>query len=465
MFEKTVYMKRRKRLQLAIGPKGSGVILMLGNEESPVNYLDNSYPFRQDSSFLFFFGPDRPGLAGLIDIDEDTTFLFGNNQSINDIVWTGPQPTIRDLARQTGIRRTGDSKQLHEMVKNIVRNGRKLHFLPPYRAETAINLEKLTGISANCVKDYASVPLIKAVAVQRSVKSKAEIGEIETALGISHEMYTAVLKTAKPGLFEREIAGRIEGIARARGSRPSFQTICTVHGETFHNLNYGNTLKRGNLLLIDSGVESPERYSSDITRTFPVSGKFLPEHKEIYQIVRTAQSVAIQSIKPGRKYRDVHLKTAKCIASGLKEIGLMKGDINNAVKKGAHALFFPHGIGHMLGLDVHDMEDLGEEWVGYDDKVKRSDQFGLSSLRFAKALKLNYVFTVEPGIYFIPGLIELWKSEKKFVEHINYNAVEKFKTLGGIRIEDNVAVTRNGCRVLGKPIPKEIDDIESMMEG
>ncbi len=460
MFENTVYTKRRKRLRQAVK---SGVILILGNEESPVNYLDNSYPFRQDSSFLYFFGLNRPGLAGVIDVDENREFLFGNDPATSSLVWTGSQPSVRELAKRVGITRTGSFTQLVETVKGIIRNRKNLHFLPPYRAETAVKMECLAGIAPSSINDYASVPLIRAVVDQRAVKTQEEIRELETALAISHEMYAAVLQMAKPGVFERDIVGRIEGIARARGSRPSFQTICTIHGETLHNLFYGNKLKPKNLLLVDSGVESPAFYASDITRTYPVSGKYTPEQKEIYQIVLNTQETVIQSIKPGRKYRDIHLKAAKTIAVGLKDLGLMRGDIDEAVRQGAHALFFTHGIGHMLGLDVHDMENFGEDWVGYDEKVKRSDQFGLSSLRFARELKPDFVLTVEPGIYFIPRLIEIWQSEKRSREFINYNIIEKFKRIKGIRIEDDVLVTKTGCRVLGKPIPKEIHDIESIM--
>ena len=462
MFEKTIYTQRRKRLAQSIK---SGMILLLGNDESPMNYAENTYPFRQDSSFFYFFGLNRPGLAGLIDVDDGKEYLFGNEPTIHSLVWTGPQQSVRALAKTGGVQRTGDISQLNEMVKMIIRAGRRLHFLPPYRAETAHRLEHLTGISAHFINNHASVPLIKAVVAQRTVKTEDEIQEIERALGISHEMYMAVLKMVKPGIFERNVQGHIEGIALAHGYRPSFQTICTTHGETLHNLNYENKLNRQQMILIDSGVESPAHYSSDITRTFPVSGKFTPGQAEIYQIVLKAQKTIIASAKPGVTYRAIHLKTAKVIASGLKDLGFMKGDIQSAVKSGAHALFFPHGIGHLLGLDVHDMEDLGEDWIGYDEKIKRSDQFGLASLRFAKALKPNIVITVEPGIYFIPQLIEMWHSEKKFQAYINYDALNKYKTSGGIRIEDDVVITEKGCRVLGEPIPKEIDDIEAIMGG
>jgi Xaa-Pro aminopeptidase len=354
---------------------------------------------------------------------------------------------------------------LIDQVNTVIRSGRKIHFLPPYRGETAIRLSQLTGISAHALKFHASLPLINAVVAQRIIKSDAEIREIERALDISYDMYMAVLKTAKPGLYENDIKALIEGIALSHGSNPSFQTICTTHGETLHNLNYHRKLAGEHMILIDSGAESPEGYASDITRTYPVSGKFTSQQAEIYQIVLKAQKTAIASAKEAVPYRSIHLKAAKVIAWGLKDLGLMKGDIPSAVKAGAYALFFPCGVGHLLGLDVHDMEDFGEQWIGYDDKYKRSSQFGLASLRFARPLKPGIAITVEPGIYFIPQLIEMWQSEKKFSEYINYNAVKKYKKFGGIRIEDNIAVTENGCRVLGKPIPKEVEEIETIMGG
>ena len=462
MFSKTVYIKRRKRLTKSIK---SGVILLLGNNESPMNYEDNTYPFRQDSTFLYYFGLNRPGLAGLIDTDAGKEYLFGDDPTMHDLVWTGPKRSLRALANRCGVQGVETLSQLNDTVKTNLRSGRKVHFLPPYRGGTAIRLSQLTGISAHFIKNHISIPLIKTVIEQRIIKIEAEIREIERALNISYDMYMAVLEMTKPGLLEQNIRGEIEGIALSCGSRPSFQTICTIHGETLHNLNYDNKLKRRDMILIDSGAESPEQYSSDITRTYPVSGKFLSQQAEIYQIVLNARKTVIRSAKPGVTYRSIQLKTAKVIASGLKDLGIMKGDIPSAVKAGAHALFFPHGIGHLLGLDVHDMEDLGEEWSGYDEKIKRSSQFGLASLRFARPLRPGITITVEPGIYFIPQLIEMWRAEKKFTEYINYNAVEKYKTFGGIRIEDNIAITDKGCRVLGKPIPKEIDHIETIMGG
>jgi Xaa-Pro aminopeptidase len=461
MFEASVYVERRKLLRKTVK---SGIILLLGNVESPMNYPANPYHFRQDSSFLYFFGLDKPGFNGLLDVEEDKEYIYGEDFGIDDIIWMGPQPTVRELAKGAGVSHTGTAADLAKKIDESIAKGRKIHFLPPYRPENMILLEKLLGISSGKLKEYASVDLIKAIVAQRSLKSEAEVKEIEKALDASYEMYAIVMQMAKPGTYEREIAGRIAGIAGSYGNHVAFPIILSINGETLHNHYHGNRLEKNKLLVTDSGAESLEHYASDITRTFPVGGTFTPGQKEIYQIVLDCQKAAIDAIKPGIPYKEIHLRTAAVIARGLNELGLMKGDVDAAVKEGAHALFFPHGLGHMMGLDVHDMEDLGENYVGYDETVQRSDQFGLAYLRLARALKPGYVLTVEPGIYFIPALIDKWKEEKKFTDFIDYAKVEKYKGFGGIRIEDDVLVTDKGHRVLGKSIPKTIDEIETFMK-
>jgi len=460
MFETFVYVKRRNLLKDQVK---SGIILLPGNGESPMNYLANPYHFRQDSSFLYFFGLDNPGFTGIIDVDEDKDYIFGEDFTLDDIIWMGPQPTVKELAQLVGVNHTGSPALLKEKIDAAISQNRKVHFLPPYRAETLLQLEKLLGIASSSIKQYASINLIKAVVAQRSVKSDAEINEIEKALEISAEMYTTVMQMASPGTYERELSGAIAGIVNSYGNQIAFPTILSIHGETLHNHYHGNRVEKNHLLVTDSGAESPGHYASDITRTFPVGGKFTPKQKVIYQLVLDSQLAAIEAMKPGKPYKEIHLQVAKIFASGLKEVGLMKGDTDTAVKEGAHALFFPHGLGHMMGLDVHDMENLGEDYVGYDETVKRSDQFGLAYLRMAKALQPGHVITVEPGIYFIPALIDKWKAENKFTDFINYAKVEEYKSFGGIRIEDDVLVTANGHRVLGKPIPKAVDEIESIM--
>lgn len=459
MFEPKIYINRRRELKKQIG---SGLILFLGNNEAPMNYTDNGYRFRQDSTFLYYFGLDFPDLAAIIDVDENKETIFGNDFTIDDIVWMGPQPTIKARAAKSGIKLTATLDDLYTVCSTAVKQGRKVHFIPQYRQDNILTIHKLLGVAPKRVNDYASTKLIKAIAEQRYIKSKEEIAEIEKAIGVSYEMQTSAMRFAKPGMYEREIAGFMEGLALSLGNGLAFPTIFSRHGETLHNHYHGNKLQEGDLVVNDSGAETAMHYAGDITRTFPVSGKFTPQQKAIYEIVLISQLTAISEIKPGRNYKDVHLKTATVIAEGLKALAFMKGNVKAAVEAGAHALFFPHGLGHLMGLDVHDMENFGENNIGYDEKNKRSTQFGLKYLRFSRPLVPGIVLTVEPGIYFIPQLIDKWQSEKKFTEFINYKRVNQFRSFGGIRIEDDIVVTKNGCRVLGKPIPKAVEDVEAV---
>jgi Xaa-Pro aminopeptidase len=461
MFDKKIYQQRRDKLCRKVK---SGLLLFIGNGESPMNYPANAYHYRQDSTFLYFFGLSFPGLAALIDIDEERQTVFGNDLDLDDIIWMGPQPTLKSRCAKVGISATQPLAKLEESLKNAIKLGRKIHYLPPYRPENAMQLEKLLGIQHGAAKNYASPTLVKAVVALRSIKGREEIAEIEGAMVTTAAMYREAMAMTRPGIFERDIAGRIEGIALAGGGQLSFPAIVTVHGETLHNHYHGNVLQKGDLLLIDSGCEAESGYATDITRTIPVSGKFSQQQKAIYETVLDMQLSAIAMIKPGASYRAIHLKTCEILVRHLQELGLMKGDCAAAVAAGAHALFFPHGLGHMMGLDVHDMEDLGENHVGYDEKTRRSDQFGLAYLRLAKKLEPGFVLTVEPGIYFIPALIDQWQAGKKAAAFINYAAVEKFRKFGGIRIEDNILVTGKSRQVLGQAIPKKIADLERAVD-
>jgi len=458
MLDKQVYIDRRNELKKNFK---NGILLFLGNDESAMNYSGNTYVFRQDSSFLYYFGIDLPNMVGIIDIDENKEIIFGYEFSLEDIVWMGPQPKLTQLAEQIGIAQSESIDNLKKYLKVKTSKQIKIHFLPTYRGDQTLKLSDLLDENPFRLKSKFSKKLIEAVVAQRSVKGEEEVAEIEYAMEIAYEMHTTAMRMAKPGVVERDIAGAIEGIALSLGSGLSFPAIVSKNGQTLHNHLHSNVLKEGDLLVCDAGAESLLHYASDITRTTPVGGKFSYRQREIYEIVLTAQKNAINMIKPGVKHLDVHLTAAKIIAAGLSQIGIMKGDLNAAVKAGAHALFFPHGLGHMMGLDVHDMENLGEAYVGYDDKTKRSDQFGLAYLRLAKELKPSYVFTCEPGIYFIPELIDQWKAKKKFKNFIDYDKVEEYRNFGGIRIEDNILVTQNGYKVLGRPIPKEVDDVEA----
>jgi Xaa-Pro aminopeptidase len=462
MFKKEIYLERRTKLKDTVK---EGIILFLGNTYVPMNYPANTYPWRQDSNFLYFFGLDFPSMAAILDIDNNQEILLGDDASLDDIIWMGPQPLMSDKASQAGVSDTLPMARLQEVISGYLSKGRKIHFLPPYRAENKILLKNLIKIKPSDQKQAASEELIRAVVQLRSVKDPYEIEEIEATMETAWLMHTTAMKMARPGVYEREIAAAIEAIAISHGGRLSFPAIVTKNGQTLHNHYHGNKLQAGNLLLVDAGAQSPMGYATDHTRTCPVGGKFAPLQKDIYEIVLEAEKKAIEAIKPGVTNKSVHMLAATTLAQGLKDIGLMKGDISSAVEQGAHALFMPHGIGHMMGLDVHDMEDLGENYVGYDDQVKRSDIFGTAFLRLGRAYQPGFVLTIEPGCYFIPALINKWKGEKKFTEFINYDDLEKHRDFGGIRIEDDILVTQNGHKVLGRPIPKTVHDIEALMAG
>ena len=459
MFKAGVYTKRRAALR---DKMKTGLALFIGNSEAPMNYPGNTYHFRQDSDFLYYFGLDLPGFTGLMDFDTGKDWIFGNDADMDDIIWMGPQPSVKELADKCGISNTAPLSGLEEKIKDAVSKRRKVHFLPPYRGENKMKLGSLLNENPNEMKTAPSTGLIKAVVSMRSVKESVEIEEIEKALDVAYEMHVTAMKMCRPGTKEQDIFGTIEGIAFAGGGGTAFPIILSVDGQTLHNHSHGNILKKGRMMVTDAGAESNLHYSSDITRTTPVGGKFSHQQKEIYEIVLKANTEAIRNTGPEKSNKDIHLLACRIIASGMKELGLMKGDIDAAVEKGAHALFMPHGIGHMMGLDVHDMEALGENYVGYDDNVKRSEQFGLAFLRFALPYKPGHVFTIEPGCYFIPELISQWKSERKFTEFINYDRLEHYMSIGGVRIEDNILITEKGHKILGKPIPRTVEEIESL---
>ncbi|RPH32381.1 MAG: aminopeptidase P family protein [Bacteroidales bacterium] len=463
MFESKIYSERRLRLRKKIR---SGIVLILGNNESPMNYSANTYHFRQDSNFLYYFGLDLPGLVGVIDIEDGKDCIYGNNVDIEDIIWMGPQPTINDLAAKVGVLCTHPLKDLSSTLQRAIKQGRKIHFTPPYRADNILTLERLLGIHQSLVQKYSSAELVNAIVSMRSIKEACEIAEIEKACDIGYKMHTTAMMMAKVGETERNIAGTIEGIANGLGLFPSFPIILSQNGETLHNHDHSQVLKEGRLLLCDAGAEAISHYSSDFTRTIPVGGKFTQRQKDIYNIVLAANNKAIEISKPNIPYIQVHLEAAKVIATGLKNLGLMKGDVSEAVANGAHALFYPHGLGHMMGIDVHDMEDLGENNVGYDDEISRSDQFGTAYVRLGRRLQEGFVITVEPGIYFIPALLEKWKSEMINSSFINYDKVAEYIGFGGIRLEDDILITSKGCRILGsKRIPITVEEVEKTVLG
>ena len=461
MFETSVYKNRRARLKEKVK---SGLVLILGNGEAPANYTDNTYKFRQDSSFLYFFGLNQPGFAGVIDIDSGDEYLFGNDVDMDDIIWMGPQPSVKDMAARAGVSKTAPFARLADCMKTAISQGRRIHFLPPYRFRNMLLLEELLGIRPALVKNYASLELIKAVVDLRSVKEPCEIEEITKACNIGYEMHTAAMRNCKPGVKEQYIAGLIEGIAASYGSMVSFPVILSQNGETLHNHDHSQILQEGRMMLTDAGAEEVSHYCSDFTRTVPVGGKFLTRQKEVYNIVLAANNKAIEIAKPGVTYQYVHLEVCKVLAQGLKDLGLMKGDVNEAVAAGAHALFMPHGLGHMMGLDVHDMEDLGQIYVGYDDETRPIDQFGTSSLRMGRRLQEGFVITDEPGCYFIPALIDQWRAQGMHKELLNYDKIETFKDFGGIRLEDDILIIPGGSRFLGdKRTPITVEEVEEIM--
>ncbi len=459
--EPRVYSSRRKTLREALP---QGVLLFPGLEEASRNYPANTYPFRQDSHFLYYTGLSVPGIA-LALFPGGKEVLYADELPLEDLVWFGPMPTPSDLAGKAGIEKTAPLKDLSRDLEEAKARGEEILYLPPYRDSQVLKLHRLLGKDPEEVRRGWSRDLAKAVAAQRSSKTPEEVQEIEKALAVTEGMYQAAFRITRPGLREAQVAGALQGAALAQERQQAFPPIISVHGEVLHSMGYSNLMEEGRLLVVDSGAESPLFYASDVTRTLPVSGRFDPRQKEIYQVVLSAQKAAIAKASPEVTNKELHMLASRVIAEGLGEVGLMKGDPEEAVAQGAHALFFPHGLGHMLGLDVHDMEDLGEDIVGYAEGEERSKQFGLCYLRLARKLEPGFVLTVEPGIYFIPALVESWESEGKFKDFIDYGKVREYLSFGGIRIEDDILITETGCRVLSAGIPKEPDEVEAVMQG
>ena len=459
MFNKETYIQRRSELKKLVG---NGVIILFGNNESPANYPANAYaPMRQDSSFLYYFGQHRDGLVGVIDIDNDEEILFGDDIDVEDIVWMGYTPSVADLAAEVGVSKTAPMKELTSYIKHQSSN---IHFLPPYRHDTKIQIMDLLGIHPAKQKEAASLPLIQAIVKMRATKSAEEIAYIEAACDVGYAMHTTAQLLIRPGVTERFVAGQVDGIARSIAQGNSFATIFSQHGEIMHGSPSDAKLEDGRLVLCDAGCELND-YCSDHTRTMPVNGKFSQRQLEIYSIVEACHDYVLEVAKPGVKYADVHFAVCRLMTERLKELGLMKGDTDAAVAAGAHAMFLPHGLGHMMGMDVHDMEGLGQIYVGFDDETRPNlEQFGTNCLRMGRRLEEGFVLTDEPGIYFIPALIDDWKASGHCKEFLNFEKLETYKDFGGIRIEDDILITKEGCRFLGsKRIPYHPKDVEAFM--
>lgn len=463
MFKKETYIERRQVLRQLVG---NGIIVLFGNNESPCNYPANGYyPFRQDSSFLYYFAQKRDGLVGVIDCESGTETLIGNDIDVEDIVWYGSFDNVSEMASQVGVANSAPMAKLADICNEAKSKGRKIHFLPPYRHDTQIQIMDLLGIHPTKQKESASLELINAVVKMRSVKTAEEIEEMERAAKIGYAMHTKAMQITRPGVTEKYVAGQVDGMAHSLGSHVSFATIYSQHGEIMHGNPSMNVLEAGRLALCDAGGETMEHYCSDNTRTMPVSGKFSQRQLEIYSIVEECHDLALSISKPGMKYFDVHLAVCRLMTERLKELGLMKGDVDAAVEAGAHAMFLPHGLGHMMGMDVHDMEGLGQIYVGFDEETRpRLDQFGTNCLRMGRRLQEGFVVTDEPGIYFIPALIDDWKASGHCKDFLNFDLLETYKDFGGIRIEDDILITKDGCRFLGEDrIPYHPKDVEEYM--
>jgi Xaa-Pro aminopeptidase len=461
MFKASVYQNRRAALVKGLEARGQkkGLVILIGNGESPMNYRDNAYPFRQDSSFLYFFGPSKPGLAASIDLATGSSVLYGDEPSIDDIVWTGPETSVAELAEAAGAQGAKPRAGLASAARGSARSTTPLLFFPPYRDETRVELGSLLGVASQAVDSAASIPLVRAALELRELKDPGEIAEMEAAVATSVAMHEAAIALAKPGLRESDIAARVTEIALAANGYLSFPVIATTKGATLHNHAYGNALKEGGLFLLDAGAEAPSGYAGDLTSTFPIGKRYDERQKAVYEIVLSMGKAATAMLKPGLPFLKAHEAAARAMIEGFKSLGLMKGDTEAAVASGAYALFFVHGLGHQIGLDVHDMENYGEQWVGYDGGA-RSPLFGLKSLRLAKPLKAGMVHSVEPGVYFIPALIEEWRKAKKFADFIAYDKFGPFLDFGGIRNEEDWLITSGGARRLGPEFDKSVAAME-----
>ena len=456
MFAKETYVQRRAQLKKIMG---SGVLLFLGNDEQGLHYEDNTFRYRQDSTFLYYFGLSFAGLSAIIDIDENEEIIFGDELTIDHIVWMGTQPTLKEKCERVGIAETRPYGEVENYLHKAIQNGRTVHYLPPYRAEHKLKLMDWLGIPP--ARQEGSVPFIRAIVAQRSYKSAEEIVEIEKACDVTADMHTTAMKVIRPGMYEYEVVAEMNRIAEMNNCQLSFATIATINGQTLHNHYHGNKVKSGDLFLIDAGAEIELGYAGDMSSTVPADKTFTPKQRAVYEIQNAMHLAAVNALRPGIPYMEVYELTARTLVDGMKGLGLMKGNTEDAVREGAHALFYPHGLGHMMGLDVHDMENLGEVWVGYDGQPK-STQFGRKSQRLARPLEPGFVLTVEPGVYFIPELMDKWQSEKKFMDFVNYDKLQEYRTFGGIRNEEDYLITADGARRLGKKIPLTPEEVEAL---
>lgn len=466
MFDKKVYIRRREVLatkMATVADEGKrGIILFIGNVEAPAQYKDNCYKFRQDSTWLYYFGIDKPCYAAIMDLDSGETKVYANDVDIDDIIWMGPQPSVASIAEKAGVEQTANYDAFKAEAAKAIAAKRKVHFIPPSRYYNTLVLSELFGV--NAAQLQPSEALIKAIISMRLVKEECEIAQIDDACELGYLMHTEARNNLKVGIMEQEIVGKMEGVTLSKGWGVSFTTILSQHGETLHNHIHDKIIVPDKLLVIDAGAENNMHYASDFTRTLPTGGKFTPRQKDIYDIVASANNYAFSLTKPGVTYYDVHIEVCRHMLEALKSLDLVRGNVDDMNKEGVMGLFMPHGLGHNMGLDVHDMEDFGEDLVGYDDNQKRSPMLGLGSLRMARKLVPGNVITDEPGIYFVPALIDKWKKEGKGAEFVNFAKLEEYYDFGGIRLEDDVLVTEDGARRTGpKRLPITSEEVEDAM--
>ncbi len=466
MFSKDTYVARRRELCARLKERGAeGIALFLGNNEAPRNYAHNEYPMRQDSSFLYYFGIGNAGLAAIVDIDTAEAMLFGTDSTIDDMIWTGSLPTISEQAAMVGVEKSAQFGELSSALNKAQSLGRTIHYLPYYRADILVMLGSLLGYSDKQITENQSPALIRTVVSQREIKSAEEIEQIEIACAIGNKMHRTAQSMCRPGVSEQEIAGAIEGIANAEGRGVSFQSIVSQHGEILHNYNRSGILAAGRILLVDAGAENNMNYCSDFTRSYPVSGEFTERQKFIYETVERGIRLGQSLARPGITNQSIQREVTAGMVRSLAECGLIKGDVDNAIECGVLGLFMPHGLGHQMGLDVHDMENFGEDFVGYDEETHRSTVHGMASLRMGKTLREGHVFTVEPGLYFVPGLIDKWEREGICADYVNFKEVRNYLDFGGIRLENDILITADGSRVLGEEVPPlGVASVESFMK-
>lgn len=459
MFDKQTYVRRRERL---MRETPNALLLFVGNDDSPFNYAGNQYRFRQDSTFLYLFGLDTPGLAATIDTSAGVSTLYADDVSMDNIVWTGPMPSAADRAGLCGAERVRPSASLAADIGRAKAARQEVLYVSPYRGETVLRLSELLGLAPAEVVAGGSARLARSLVELRSAKEQCEIDDMDRQAEFGRAMHLAAMRMARVGVTENEIMARVEMEALRGGGPVSFPTICTTHGETLHNHGYTHTLEAGRMLLVDAGCESPNHYATDNTRTTPVGGRFSTRQREIYEIVLAANDHVRRAARPGELYRDLHQQACGVILDGLKSLGIVRGDTMHALAQGAAGLFMPHGLGHMIGLDVHDMENYGEDLVGYDSETgPRWEGLGVGSLRMARRLREGFCVTDEPGIYFIPELIDRWRAAGKCREFIDYDRLEAYRDFGGVRIEDDLLITKDGCRIIGgERLPSTPDEVE-----